>query len=186
MRNLGAYAACLQESAERANLVGTLDGERFADELLLDSLRALPLLDRAAPDATLIDVGSGAGLPGIPLAIARPGLRVTCLEPRLKRARFLTTVKVLVGLPNTEIVQGRLEEQHRQWDIACSRAVFEPEEWLRVAAAIVRPEGHLLCYATERNQPRGEVATGLGWSEVAEVSYPAPGGDRVILLYRRT
>ena len=183
---MGGYAACLQESAERANLVGTLDGERFAEELLLDSLRALPLLDRLPQTATLIDVGSGAGLPGVPLALARPNLRVTCLEPRLKRARFLTTVKVLVGLPNMEVVQGRLEEQHRRWDVACSRAVFEPEEWLRVGSTIVADDGHLLCYATERNKPRNEVAAGLGWSEVAEIDYHAPGGDRAVVLYRRS
>jgi 16S rRNA (guanine527-N7)-methyltransferase len=181
----GAYASGLQESSERANLVGILDGDRFAEELLLDSLRALPLLDRLGETGSLIDVGSGAGLPGIPLAIARPTWRVTCLEPRLKRARFLTTAKVMVGLPHVEVIQGRLEEQERTWDLACSRAVFEPLVWLELARPIVREQGHLLCYATERNKPLGTDAERLGWSEVAEVTYPGPGGDRVVVLYRR-
>ena len=153
--------------------------------MLLDSLRALPLLDRIGATGSLIDVGSGAGLPGIPLAIARPAWKVTCLEPRLKRARFLTTVKVMVGLSQVEVIQGRLEEQERTWDVACSRAVFEPLAWLELSRPVVRAQGHLLCYATERNKPRGSEAEGLGWSEVAEVSYPAPGGDRVVVLYRR-
>lgn len=57
--------------------------------------------------------------------------------------------------------------------------------WLELARPIVREQGHLLCYATERNKPLGTEAERLGWSEVAEVTYPGPGGDRMLLLYRR-
>lgn len=91
----------------------------------------------------------------------------------------------MVGLPHVEVIQGRLEEQERSWDVACSRAVFEPMLWLELARPIVREQGHLLCYATERNKPLGAESERLGWSEIAEVTYPGPGGDRVVILYRR-
>jgi hypothetical protein len=55
-----------------------------------------------------------------------------------------------------------------------------------LARLIFREQGHLLCYATERNKPLGAESEMLGWSEVAEVTYPGPGGDRVVLLYRRS
>lgn len=88
-------------------------------------LNCAPLVEAIPHDATVADLGSGAGLPGLVLALSRPDLRVTLVEPLLRRTVFLQEVVDDLGLANVEVVRGRAEELHgtRSFDVVTSRAL---------------------------------------------------------------
>lgn len=136
---LAAYASLIRRYAPRLDLVATADLGRFEERHVADSLRALPLLDRA-PEGPCIDVGSGAGLPGVPLAIARPQRHWRLLEPRRRRAAFLEECVRTLGL-DAEVVLLTAEAAAGSPGLAgvhafaCARALAPPEQ----AAALLRP-----------------------------------------------
>ncbi|MDK6813683.1 16S rRNA (guanine(527)-N(7))-methyltransferase RsmG [Corynebacterium sp. UMB6689] len=99
--------------------------------------------------ATLIDVGSGAGLPGIPLAIARPDLKITLIEPLLKRSTYLNEVVDLLGLDNVTVIRGRAEEGPvkkavKSADIVTSRAVAPLGKLAKWSLPLVRKGGKMI------------------------------------------
>lgn len=140
------YLALLNRWSASVNLVGTRDPEEIARFHLADSLALLPHLGGAR---RAIDVGSGAGLPGAALAIARPDLEVTALEPVHKKHAFLAAVRRELGLGNFTPLAER-DEQHRAgaafgpYDLAVSRATWAVPEWLERGARLVRPGGRVL------------------------------------------
>lgn len=100
-------------------------------------------------NATLIDVGSGAGLPGIPLAIARPDLKITLIEPLLKRSTYLSEVVDLLGLDNVTVIRGRAEEGPvkkavQGADIVTSRAVAPLGKLAKWSLPLVRKGGEMI------------------------------------------
>lgn len=106
-----------------------------ADAAVLAQARSnLPLLDE-----TWIDVGSGAGAPGLPLAILLPRLRLTLLEPRQRRVAFLRTAVGQLGCPNVRVERARsVTVPARGFDVAVSRATFAPDLWLAEGARLAR------------------------------------------------
>lgn len=128
IEGLERYCGLLLAENAAMNLTAVTDPGEVAVRHFLDSLcpPALALLPRGA---RLIDVGSGGGLPGIPLAIARPDLSVTLLEARRKKTDFLLRTAELLGLENVSVVWGRAEDTGRdpahreQYDVATARAV---------------------------------------------------------------
>lgn len=116
------------------NLTAIRDPEEIERKLFLDALAILPSLDSAvSPYADhrirLVDVGAGAGFPGLPLKIARPGLELTLIDATAKKTAFLNEVIADLGMSNARAVHGRAEElghdpgYREQFDIACARAV---------------------------------------------------------------
>ena len=97
-------------------------------------------------DASVCDIGSGAGLPGLVLAIARPDLRVTLVEPLLRRTTFLDEVVADLGLDHVEVVRGRAEELHgsARFDVVTSRAVAPLDRLLGWSMPLVAPTGALV------------------------------------------
>lgn len=106
---LSAYAAEVARWGRRINLTGARDGAEFAKNHILDSVSILPLLG-VAPGQAWADVGSGAGVPGIPLAILTPGTRWLLVEPREKRWAFLVHAVHALGLAGVEVVRARAGE----------------------------------------------------------------------------
>jgi len=104
------------------------------------------LAEAVPPESTVVDLGSGAGLPGIVLAIARPDLRITLVEPLLRRASFLEEVVEDLGLDGVEVVRGRADDLHgrRLFDVVTSRAVAPLERLLRWSMPLVAPRGALV------------------------------------------
>jgi 16S rRNA (guanine527-N7)-methyltransferase len=98
------------------------------------------------PEAAVCDIGSGAGLPGLVLAIARPDLAVTLVEPLLRRTTFLDEVVEELGLSNVEVVRGRADDLHgrRTFDVVTSRAVAPLERLLRWSMPLVAAHGALV------------------------------------------
>lgn len=136
---MDAYLGLLRRYAGRLNMVAQGDLERLEERHLADSLRALPLV-LGAPAGPAVDVGSGAGLPGIPLAIADRSRHWRLIEPRQKRAAFLEEVARELGL-DLEVLAVTAEVAAanrtfaRSHAVATARALAAPE----AAAGLVRP-----------------------------------------------
>jgi 16S rRNA (guanine527-N7)-methyltransferase len=138
-----AYAASLAGEAVVRGLIGPREAPRLWERHLLNCA----VLGEAIPTSvTVCDVGSGAGLPGVVLAIARPDLTVTLVEPLLRRTRYLTEVVEDLGLENIEVVRARAEELHgrRTFEVVTSRAVAPLVRLLPWSMPLVAPHGHLV------------------------------------------
>lgn len=126
MEKLDIYARLLVEWNEKMNLTAITDPVGIAVKHFADSLTAVPLLPEG--EFTLIDVGTGAGFPGVPLALYRPDCQLTLLDSLNKRLTFLETVCREVDLPVT-LIHARAEEGgqdpalREKYDVACARAV---------------------------------------------------------------
>ncbi len=109
-------------------------------------LNCAVLTDLVAEGASVCDVGSGAGLPGLAMAIRRPDLRITLLEPLLRRTTFLHDVLSALELANVEVVRGRAEELagDREFQVVTSRAVAPLPRLLEWCLPLVRPGGMVL------------------------------------------
>ena len=139
---VAALAALLDELADwntRVNLTGIKDPAEAVDKHLLDSLAVLPQLRGLA----VADVGSGAGFPGLPLAIADPDRRYTLIEATGKKAKFLRHVVTRLELPNVEVVPLRAESYMppRPFDSVIARALGPLAEFVRVAGHLAGRAG---------------------------------------------
>jgi 16S rRNA (guanine527-N7)-methyltransferase len=125
-------------------LIGPRETGRLWDRHLLN---CAPVADLLPLRGTLVDIGSGAGLPGIVLAMLRPALDVILLEPLLRRSVFLDECVTELGLTNTTVVRARAEDKaarHIRADIATARAVAPLDRLTGWAAPLLRPGGELL------------------------------------------
>lgn len=173
------YAQILAGAGVERGLIGPREADRLWDRHLLNSVALTELLDR---DDEIADIGSGAGLPGIPLALARPDLRVTLIEPLLRRSEFLQEVVEDLGVDIT-VVRGRAEEQAvrqrvGEMDAVVSRAVASLDKLTRWSLPLLRPRGRMLALKGERAADEvGEhrrVMEALGAGDVRVVTC---GGD---------
>ena len=187
------YNEMLLDWNTRMNLTALTAPEDVAVKHIIDSLTAYDaaLFDGAR---TLIDVGTGAGLPGIPLAVYAPHLTVTLLDSLNKRVRFLTEVTAAMGLQNVRCIHARAEEaartaEHRAaYDIVVSRAVARLPVLLEYTLPFVRVGGTLLAlkgraYAEEQKEAR-RAAEVLGGGRISARPVHLPGLDdvRAILM----
>ena len=182
------YNEMLLDWNTRMNLTALTAPEDVAVKHIIDSLTAYDaaLFDGAR---TLIDVGTGAGLPGIPLAVYAPHLTVTLLDSLNKRVRFLTEVTAAMGLQNVRCIHARAEEaartaEHRAaYDIVVSRAVARLPVLLEYTLPFVRVGGTLLAlkgraYAEEQKEAR-RAAEVLGGGRITARPVHLPGLDDV-------
>ena len=131
------YAELLLTAGIERGLIGPREAPRIWSRHLLNSLLLTPYLPEGA---TVIDVGSGAGLPGIPLALARPDLKITLLEPLQRRVDFLEEVKSELGLTVT-IIRGRAEESKGSYQVVTARALSATEKLLPQVWHLLSPSG---------------------------------------------
>ena len=143
-----AYAALLRTKGITAGVVSEADRERLVERHVIDSLRAATVLD--ATDRRGYDLGSGGGLPGVPIAIARPALHVTLVEPRRRRVAFLELVVQELDLPNLTVREARAEDIRDPADVAFARALAPVEQAWRLALPLLRPGGRLVFFAGRR------------------------------------
>lgn len=145
------YAEALANAGVERGFIGPREVDRLWERHLLNSAVIGELL---APGDRVLDVGSGAGLPGLPLAIARPDLRIVLLEPLLRRSEFLREVVAELGLA-VEVVRGRAEQprvchQHGSADAVVSRAVAPLDKLTKWSMPLLRPGGRMLAIKGER------------------------------------
>lgn len=144
---LHAYLSLLSKWNRIYNLTAVRDENLMVSQHLLDSLAVVPHLDKdTTAIQSLADVGSGGGLPGIPLAIARPRLKVTLIESSHKKASFLQQVKIELKLTNVSVHCGRVEgfKPVELFDAVISRAFSSLTDFIRLAAHLLMPGGRLL------------------------------------------
>ena len=137
-----AYVARLADTGITHGLIGPREAPRLWDRHVLNSAVTAPVFDR---DARVADIGSGAGLPGIPLAIARPDLHLTLVEPLLRRTVWLTAAVGELGLTNVEVHRGRAESL---WGVTrfrhvTARAVARTGELARLSLPLLEAGGSL-------------------------------------------
>jgi 16S rRNA (guanine527-N7)-methyltransferase len=138
------YAELLVTEGVKRGLIGPRETERVWDRHLLNCAVVAELLPEKG---LLVDIGSGAGLPGVVLAMLRPSLEVILLEPLLRRSIFLNECVAALGLSNATVVRARAEEKaarHITADIATARAVAPLDRLVGWAAPLLRPGGELL------------------------------------------
>lgn len=156
-----AYLALLQRWNRAYNLTAVRDPREMLSRHLLDSLAMLPWLDDMS---RLADLGSGPGLPGIPLAIARPQLSVALVESNGKKARFLRQALRELGLDNASVHESRIEafDAAGRFEAITARALATLPEILRLGGSLLAPEGRLL--ALKGVLPEDEIAAlPAGW-----------------------
>ena len=136
---LDAYAGLLRRWNRTHRLLGRADLPHLESRHIDDSLALLPWLCTGA----LVDIGSGAGLPGIPLALARPDLRVTLLERSARKVRFLRQAVLEIPVRNAEVAQqdARRYRPPARFDVATARAVARPELAWGLARRLLREGG---------------------------------------------
>jgi 16S rRNA (guanine527-N7)-methyltransferase len=137
------YAELLATEGVVRGLIGPREGSRLWERHLLN---CAVLGELVPPGSGVCDVGSGAGLPGIVLAIARPDLTVTLVEPLLRRTKFLHEVVADLGLSGVEVHRARAEELHgaRTFDVVTARAVAPLDRLLNWSMPLVAPTGALV------------------------------------------
>ncbi len=162
LERLGAYLGLLLEANTRFNLTGVTDPDAAWIKHVLDSLTLLPYVVSAGA-RRMIDVGSGGGLPGMPLAIVLPEVGVALLEATRKKAVFLEETARRLGLANVSVVNERAEtvghdrQRHRErYDVVVARAVGRLAVLLELALPLVKVGGHLL--AIKGRQAKQEIA----------------------------
>jgi 16S rRNA (guanine527-N7)-methyltransferase len=170
------YAGILATDGVTRGLIGPRETSRLWDRHLLNCAVVAELL----PDrGELVDIGSGAGLPGVVLAMLRPGLHVILLEPMLRRSVFLEECVTRLGLGNATVVRGRAEEMTAviKADVATARAVAPLGRLAGLAAGVLKPGGQLLAIkgqaAAEELAAAEPVLSRLGVrsAEVIEVGH---------------
>jgi len=183
LEKLAEYLDELYKANERFNLTAIRDLDTAWRRHIIDSLTILPGLDDLPEHARVIDVGSGGGLPGIPLAISRPDLNVWLLESTGKKANFLKECAATLGLGNVNVINDRAEKvghdkNHRQqYDAAVCRAVGPMAELLEYTMPLLKVGGRLLAMKGPKAEQELEVAAdaltilGAGGVEVSE-AYP--------------
>ncbi len=174
---VAALGTLLDELADwntRVNLTAIRDPADAVDKHLLDSLALLPHLRGLA----VADVGSGAGFPGLPLAIADPDRRYVLIESTGKKAKFLRHMVARLDLPNVEVIPLRAESYRppRPFDVVVARALGPLAEFVRVAGHLAGRNGRL--FAMKGKVPEAEIQ-GLpqGWKAVAVHPVAIPGLD---------
>lgn len=178
------YHELLADWNTRMNLTGDTDFETSIHRHYTDSLAPLKEAALFPEGASLIDVGSGAGFPGLPLAIARPDLQVTLLDSLMKRITFLQAVVDELGLTNVKLVHSRAEdggrnpERREQYDIAVARAVAPLPVLCELLLPFVKVGGRMICYkgpsAQEELEAGAKAAKMLGGGPTERIPVVLP------------
>ena len=176
------------------NLTGIAQKRTMLIQLLLDPLVALPYLPLSG---TLLDVGSGAGIPGLPLKIARPDYKVHLLEAKAKKVSFLRDMIRKVGLKGIKACQGRAEKiddlqaLFHGYDIVTARALAPLKKTIGICSPHIMPGGLLVTFKgshihREKANSQG-VMEGLGFVIETEAAYrlPEARGERHLLILKR-
>lgn len=186
-----AYGALILKWNKVYNLTALRDPAAVLTHHLLDSLAAVPPLTRVRPgDTRLLDVGAGAGLPGVVIAILRPDVQVHCLDAVAKKMAFVQQVASELKLPNLRGVHARVESWSGVYDVISSRAFASLPDFFSGSRHLLAPDG--LWLAMKGKVPQEELAAlqeqavGVDVFHVEQLTVPGLDADRCIVWARPT
>ncbi len=189
-QRLATYARLLLKWSAVHNLTAIRAAGDVETRHVLDSLAIVPLVKRAARGrgVRVLDVGSGAGLPGVPIAVACPDVHVALVDAVQKKCAFLTQVGLELPLANIEVVHARVENWHAPaFDIIVSRAFSSLREFILLTRHLLSPGGVWIAMkgpAYEREAR--DVPAGVRIQEVVRLEVPGLGEARTAILVRPT
>ncbi|PHS22283.1 MAG: 16S rRNA (guanine(527)-N(7))-methyltransferase RsmG [Methylophaga sp.] len=176
LEKLVRYIVLLDKWNKVYNLTSVRDPQQMISRHILDSLAILPYLS----GSTLLDVGTGAGLPGIPLAIAQPELAVTLLDSNAKKTRFLQQAKAELALGNITVVHARIEQAELpKYAMVTARAFAKIDQIIDLAGRHCDDAGSLLLM--KGTKPEDELPEMMGdfkLQQVVSLNVPACTGER--------
>lgn len=188
---LAAYIAEIERLNPSLGLVGA-SGDELVVKHILDSLAPIGIIRgllgrRARP--RIADLGSGAGLPGVPLALALPDAEVALIDRMTRRTDFLRSLLELLPLPNAEVIEAQVEHVRGNYDLVAFRAFrpFEPKLFKRIFS-LCGPEGAVIAYKGKAEKARAELAEIAGMyssAEVVPISVPFLPDERCVVVMRR-
>lgn len=184
------YLDELQRWNAAYNLTSVRDPREMVVRHLLDSLSVLPVLADLLPaGARLIDVGSGAGLPGIPLALARPDLHVILLDSNGKKVRFMRHAQRTLGLENVAVEEARVEAHRPQtpYDAVISRAFSSLEDFVRLTAPLLVEGGRWLAMKGRvDDNPAATLPAGVSLQGIVPLQVPGLHEARHLIVLSRS
>ena len=139
------YAELLKGAGIERGLIGPKEGDRIWERHIANCIPITTILPK---NVRLVDIGSGAGLPGIVIALARPDLKVTLVEPLQRRVDFLNEVVAELGIP-IEVIRGRAERVKKQFEIVTARAVAPLEKLINISWHMIPKGGSLMAMKGE-------------------------------------
>ena len=179
LRLTSIYIDLLLKWNERINLTAVRGPEEIVARHFGESFFAAEIFGSQAPVLHGIDLGSGAGFPGIPLAISMPDASFALIESQQKKATFLKEVIFALGLRNITVFAGRAEDYPEQADLVTMRAVERFEKTLPIAAQLTQPGARIaLMIGASQLEQANELAKDVKWQQSVHV----PGGHSRILL----
>lgn len=184
-----AYLALIGKWNRVYNLTAVRDPSEMLTHHLLDSLALIAPLRKATSDRAirLLDVGSGAGLPGVVIAICRPEIQVSCVDTVAKKAAFIQQVAVSLQLPNLKGVHGRVERLTGAYEVISSRAFASLSDFVNWSAQVLAADGVWLAMKGKRpveeieNLPKSATVF-----HVEQLSVPSLNAERCLIWMRRT
>lgn len=185
---IGDYLARLLAMNAQMNLTAIDTPEAAWEKHAFDALTLIPLLENVALEGSLADVGSGGGIPGILLAIARPDLHVTLIESIQKKAAFLSAVSNALGLSRVNVTAERAEKLANgplrgTFDIVTARAVARLSELVPITAPLVKPGGRLLLIKGQKaNDELNDARRVLVKNKTRHVETIGTPTGRIVLL----
>lgn len=192
LERLDAYLGLLLEANQNVNLTAVREPEAAWRRLIIDSLTPLPLLE-LPPDARAVDIGTGAGLPGLPLAIVCPGVHFSLVDSTRKKISFLESVIAELKLENVQVLAERVEtlgqqRDHREtYDLAISRAVGPMPLVLEYSVPLVKIGGMVIAMKGPKVMEELEVSSdamirlGAGDFEIVP-AYPESFENDLVLV----
>ena len=177
------YVALLKKWNSTYNLTALRDEATMISHHVLDSLTLLPYIENAQ---TLMDVGSGGGMPGIPTAICRPDLQITLLDSNTKKTTFLQQAVIELGLNNVTVASGRVEAMHdKKVDVVTSRAFAELADFISLTKHLLNENGYWA--AMKGVYPYEElehVPASVVVEKVEKIEIPMLQGERHMVIMR--
>ena len=164
------YAELLKGAGIELGLIGPKEGDRIWERHIAN---CIPITTILPENVRLVDIGSGAGLPGIVIALARPDLKVSLVEPLQRRVDFLNEVVAELGIP-VEVIRGRAERVKKQFEIVTARAVAPLEKLINISWHMIPKGGSLM--AMKGESAAEEIASTTlkkgSTAELHEISLP--------------